>query len=360
MSRFMSRRHLGLEAYVPGEQPRNRAYVKLNTNESPFPPSEGVTKAVQQEAEKLRLYSDPECRDLVDAVAEFYGIDAGQVLMTNGSDEALEYVFQAFGDKFNTFAFPDITYGFYPVFAQLYSIPFEEIPLQRDFTIATEDYRDIGKNIVIANPNAHTGIALSLNQIETIISTNREHVVVIDEAYVDFGGESAVPLIKKYDNLLVIRTFSKSYSLAGARLGICMGNKSIIRDLNTIKYSKNPYNVNRMTMAAGLGAIEEVDYYEEKCKIIAKNRDGLKVRLRAKGFYVLDSSANFLLIAHESISGQRMFEALKEKGFLVRHLDIARLDNYNRVTIGTESQMNRLVEAIEEVIEEESKQGGVL
>lgn len=350
MSRFMSRRHDALETYTPGEQPKNFTYIKLNTNESPFPPSEGVSEAVEKESRNLQLYSDPECRELHEKAAEFFGVKPEQVLMTNGSDEILNFAFMAFGDEANGFAFPDITYGFYPVFAKLHRIPFEEVPLKEDFSIDVREYEHIGKNIVIANPNAPTGLCLSLEEIERIVSTNLDHVAVIDEAYVDFGGKSCLPLIQKYDNLLITRTFSKSYSLAGARLGFGIGNEALIADLNTIKYSTNPYNVNRMTMAAGVAALEDWKYYKENCDTIIENRIYTKNKLEEMGFSVTDSKANFLFVSHPALKNEILYQKLKEKGILIRHFSLARIADYNRITIGTRAQMDALIEAVEAIL----------
>ena len=253
MSRFFSQKYSTLVPYTPGEQPKDMKYIKLNTNESPYLPSKGVFDAVKSEAERLHLYSDPECSVLTKKIADLYGVDKSEVLVTNGSDEVLNFVFMAFCDSDRGIAFPDITYGFYSVFAKINNVKYREIPLKDDFTIDVNDYIGINENIVIANPNAPTGIYLSLEEIEKIAKSNPENVVIIDEAYIDFGGQSAVGLTKKYDNLLVTMTFSKSRSMAGGRIGFGIGNKALINDLNTIKYSTNPYNVNRLSQIAEIG-----------------------------------------------------------------------------------------------------------
>ena len=357
MSRYFSSRHNSLTPYTPGEQPKNLgSFIKLNTNESPFPPSPGVVAAAEKEAGRLQLYSDPQCRDLHGAMADFLGVGADQVLMTNGSDEILNFAFMAFGDVEHPFAFPAISYGFYPVFANLNGIPYREIPLKDDLSIDPADYENLGMNIVIANPNAPTGLLLSVDEIERIVATNQDHVVIIDEAYIDFGGESCLPLIKKYDNLLVTRTFSKSYSLAGARLGFGVGAPSLIADLNTIKYSTNPYNVNRMTMAAGVAAVNDHAYYEQNCKTIMANRENAKSRLEELGFTVTDSKANFLFAAHPAISGEALYGALKEKQILIRHFSLPAIANYNRITVGTAEQMDALLSAIETILKGDSLQ----
>lgn len=344
MSRFFSEKYAALTPYTPGEQPKDTQYVKLNTNESPFPPPQSVLDAVKTEAGKLQLYSDPESSLLTQKTAEVLGVKPTQVLMTNGSDEGLNFAFMAFCDKTHPIAFPDITYGFYPVFAQLNGIPYAEIPLREDFSIGVEDYIGLGKNIVIANPNAPTGMALSRAQIEEIIKSNPDNVVIIDEAYVDFGGESCVPLVEKYDNLLVTQTFSKSRSLAGARLGMVIGNEKLIADLNTVKYSTNPYNVNRMTAAAGYAALCEREWFENNCKTIQENRAYTARELEKLGFFVLNSQTNFLFVKSDKISGKTLYESLKSEGVLVRRFNGKRIADFLRVTIGTKAQMDIFLE----------------
>lgn len=352
MSRFFSNKYSTLEAYTPGEQPKDMKYIKLNTNESPFSPSESVIKAVTGEATRLQLYSDPECTPLVAKCAELYGVSTAEVLMTNGSDEILNFAFMAFCDDKRPIVFPEITYGFYSVFAELNHIPYEQIPLRDDFTIDVNDYIGINKNIVIANPNAPTGTALSLCDIEKIVSSNPNNVVIIDEAYVDFGAQSAVSLIHKYDNLIVTQTFSKSRSLAGARLGYGIACEALINDMNTIKYSTNPYNVNRMTMMAGYNALCDNDYYMDNCKTIIKNREYTKKSLEALGFSVLDSSANFLFAKSDKIGGEALYLALKKNGILVRHFSKEKIKDFNRITIGTREQMEALISTIEKILKE--------
>lgn len=352
MSRFFSSKYSSLEPYTPGEQPRDMKYIKLNTNESPFPPSSAVIEAVREEGGRLQLYSDPECTPLVAKCAELYGVKKTQVLMTNGSDEILNFAFMAFCDKDNPIVFPDITYGFYPVFAELNGIPYEQIPLRDDFTIDVNDYIGINKNIVITNPNAPTGIALSLDEIEKIVKSNPNNVVIIDEAYVDFGAQSAVSLVDKYDNLIVTQTFSKSRSLAGARLGFGIACEALINDMNTIKYSTNPYNVNRMTMMAGYMALCDNDYYMNNCKTIIENRSYTKSALEALGFEVLLSSANFLFAKSDKIAGEELYLKLKQNGILIRHFTKERIKDFNRITIGTLEQMKIFIQATEKIIRE--------
>ena len=352
MSRFFTSKLSSLVPYTPGEQPKDMEYIKLNTNESPYPPSKGVLEAALNEAGKLHLYCDPVCRSATEKLAEIYNVDFDEVLLTNGSDEILNFAFMAFCDKDNPIVFADITYGFYPVFANLNGIPYEIIPLNDNFEIDINDYIGINKNIVIANPNAPTGRYLEPQEIEKIVSSNKNNVVIVDEAYIDFGGESVIPLTKKYDNLLVTGTFSKSRSLAGGRLGFGIGCKDLIRDLNTIKYSTNPYNVNRMTQAAGYAALCDNDYYMSNCKTIIENREFTRAQLEALGFYVLPSKANFVFAKSDKISGEELYLRLKEKGILVRHFSKERIKEFNRITIGTKEQMEALISATKEILKE--------
>ncbi len=350
MSRFFTEKYSSLVPYTPGEQPQDMQYVKLNTNESPYPPSEGVTLAAQNESRRLQLYSDPECVLLRKKMSEVFGLKPGQILMVNGSDELLNFAFMAFADEKRPLAFADITYGFYPVFAQLNHIPYTEIPLKDDFTLDINDYIGINKNIVIANPNAPTGIGISLEDIEKIVKSNPDNVVVIDEAYIDFGGESAVPLIEKYDNLIVSGTFSKSRSMAGARLGFGIANEALIADMNTVKYSTNPYNVNRMTGAAGIAALEDNEYYMANCRKIQQTRAWTVTELEKLGFTVLPSKANFVFAKSEKISGEKLYTELKKNGVLIRHFTKPKICEYNRITIGTPEQMKILIDTIKKII----------
>lgn len=352
MSKFFSKKYEKLVAYVPGEQPRDRNYNKLNTNESPFPPSPYAARLARQEAGNLELYSDPDMRDLVKMAAEKLNVEEHEIVFTNGSDDILNFAFMAFCDDEHPAAFADITYGFYNVFAAVQQVPFEEIPLKEDFTINVEDYIGINKTIFIANPNAPTGIALSKAEIERIIESNPNNVVVVDEAYVDFGAESCKDLIHKYDNLLVTQTFSKSRSLAGGRLGFGMGCKELIADLNTLRYSTNPYNVNRMTMAAGVGALADEKYFRDCVDEIIKIREYSKQELKELGFVMTDSKANFIFAEHPKMSGEDIYLKLKEKGILIRHFKGGRLDNFNRITVGSMEQMEALFEALREILPE--------
>ena len=352
MSRFLSEKYSSLTPYTPGEQPKERKYIKLNTNESPFPPSKKAVEASRRAAESLELYSDPEIKRLTEKIAEMCRVAPECVICTNGSDEILNFAFMAFCDREHPAVFPDITYGFYPVFAELNGVPYKEIPLREDFTVNVDDYVGINKNIFIANPNAPTGISISLDEIERIVSSNPDNIVVIDEAYVDFGGESAVALTQKYDNLLVTQTFSKSRSMAGARLGFGVACPSLIADLNTIRYSTNPYNVNSMTMAAGLGALEDEEYTRSNCRTVIENREYAAQKLKNLGFTLTDSKANFLFAKHERLDGGDLYKKLRERGILIRHFTKARVSDYNRITVGSRDEMDALISAISDILEE--------
>ncbi|MBP3626715.1 MAG: histidinol-phosphate transaminase [Clostridia bacterium] len=349
MSRFLDEKFSGLKEYVPGEQPRDKKYIKLNTNESPFPPSDSVLEAVNsEEVKNLRLYSDPSNKALKEKLAEIYEVTSDNIYVSNGSDDILNFAFMAFGDR--GAAFPDITYGFYKVFAKLYVIDTQIIPLEEDFSIDENKYFGLDKLIVIANPNAPTGLSLSLDKIEKIVSSNKNSVVLIDEAYVDFGGESCYELIDKYDNLLVVRTFSKSRSLAGARLGFAIASKEIIKDLEKLKFSTNPYDINRLTQAAGVAALNQDDYYTANCKKIIENREFTANALKEMGFSVIDSDANFLFVKSDKISGLDFYLKLKEKGVLIRHFTDERICEYNRVTIGSREEMEIFLEKTAEIL----------
>lgn len=353
MSKFFSCEFSSLEPYTPGEQPKNQKYIKLNTNESPFAPSENVSEAAFEAAKTLRLYSDPTCGKLHKKLAEVLGVCENEVITGNGSDEILNFCFMAFCNRKNGCAFPEISYGFYPVFAQLNKIPADKIALREDFSINPDDYCGIGKTVIIANPNAPTGLALSVCEIEKILKSNPQNVVVVDEAYVDFGAQSVLPLIKKYDNLVVVGTFSKSRSLAGARLGFAAANSELINDLNTIKYSTNPYNVNSMTAACAVAALESNGYYMENCRKIIENRAYTKSKLEQLGFFVLDSKANFLFARCNQIGGEDYYSKLRQKGVLVRHFDSEKIKDFVRVTIGTKEQMETFIEKTKEILKGE-------
>lgn len=351
MSNFLNKKLQGLEAYTPGEQPQDKKYIKLNTNESPFPPSENVIKAInEQQVGDLRLYSDPECKKLRKAMAAHYNVNENNIFLSNGSDDILNFAFMAYGQ--DGAAFADITYGFYGVFAELYGIEPTIIPLKEDFTLDTAAFCNQNKLVVIANPNAPTGMDIPLAEIEKILKSNPQNVVLIDEAYVDFGGTSCVELTKKYQNLLCVGTFSKSRSLAGARLGFCIANSQLIADLEKIKYSTNPYNINRLTQLAGEKAIGDNDYYTDNCKKIMENREYTKRELEALGFTVLNSKANFLFAKSDKIGGSELYERLKENGVLIRHFTNKRIEEFNRITIGSREEMEIFISKVKEIVGE--------
>lgn len=351
MSRYLKEELQVLRAYTPGEQPQDQVYIKLNTNESPYPPAPSVAAAItRQEVEQLRLYSDPTGAELKGKLAGLYGVKPENVFLSNGSDEVLNFAFLAFGAE--GVAYPDISYGFYPVFAQLYQLDAVEIPLKEDFTVDYRDYCGIGRMVVLANPNAPTGRSIPVAEIRQICQTNRDHVVLIDEAYVDFGGETALPLVQEFDNLLVTRTFSKSRCLAGGRLGYAFGSRALIEDLEKIKYSTNPYNLDRLTLRLGVATVEAEDYYREKCAAICRTRQWTAGQLEAMGFQVLPSLTNFLFAKTEAMDGEVLYQALKARGILVRHFSNPRICQYNRITIGTQAQMEQLVQTLKEVLYE--------
>lgn len=357
MSKYFSSKFASLEPYVPGEQPQDMSYVKLNTNESPFDPPKEVVPVIRDASRNIRLYSDPESAELRQAIADYYGLEPENVMATNGSDEALNYAFMAFCDEEHPIVFPEITYGFYPVIATLNNIPFETISLREDYTIDSREYEGINKNICIANPNAPTGIAMALEEIEQIVRTNPDNIIIIDEAYVDFGARSAVPLLYRYDNLLVTQTFSKSRSLAGGRLGFILGAKDLIADMNTLRNASNPYNINRMTAKAGIVTLRENTYFRNSCQAIQFNRRYTSRALEALGFEILPSSANFLFVRSDRIGGEELYRKLKEKGVLIRHFSDPKISDWNRVTIGTKVQMDIFLAKVEEIFVEQDEEG---
>ena len=352
MSKFLSPTLAAVTPYTPGEQPQDQQYIKLNTNESPYLPSPAVIAAVSEhEVEKLRLYSDPACADLLKAAAAHFGLQPEQIMPGNGSDENLFFALRAFCDADHPLAYADITYGCYGVWCGLMHIPSHIIPLKEDFTLDPKDYYGLNQTIVLANPNAPTGIALPRAEIEGILKANPNNVVIVDEAYVDFGGESCVPLIDQYENLLVVQTFSKSRQLAGARLGLAMGNAKLIADLNRVKFSLNPYNINRLTLKAGQAALEDTAYFEKTRAAIMDTRAWTMQQLTDRGFTVLDSRANFVFASTGRINGGELYKELKKNGILVRHFDAPRIENWLRITIGTPEQMQALMDAVDKILE---------
>lgn len=351
MSRFLSSRLQSLQAYTPGEQPRDRKYIKLNTNESPYPPSPRVLDAVSREAvSALNLYPDPTCKMLREKLAARYGVGEDMVFVSNGSDDILNFCFMAFCNKEKGMAYADITYGFYSVFAQLHCVPSCVIALKDDFTVDVKAFEECGMNVVIANPNAPTGIMLPLEDIKRIAFANRDSVVMVDEAYVDFGGESALSLLPECDNIIVVRTFSKSRSMAGARLGFAIASPELIADLELIKYSTNPYDINRLTQIAGAAAIDSDEYYFDNAKKIIETREYTAQRLTAAGFKVIPSKANFIFATYPGVCGEKLYSILKEKGILVRHFGSVRIKEYIRITIGTKEEMDVLCGTLEDIV----------
>ena len=353
MSKYLSSKYSTLEPYVPGEQPQDMGrYIKLNTNESPFGPSPKALAFAADNTRSLNLYSDPNSAELTKALAKTYGVEYANVLATNGSDEILNFAFMAYTDKENPALFADITYGFYPVFAELNGSAYEIVPLREDFTLCVDDY--IGKRgtVFIANPNAPTGVAIPASEIERLAASDLNRVVVVDEAYVDFGAESCVELTRKYENILVCQTFSKSRSFAGGRLGYGIASRQIIADLNAIKYSTNPYNVNSMTSAMGIGILSDPDYMKANCRTIMENRAYTVDGLEKLGFRVLPSSANFIFVSSPKVEGGAYYRRMKEKGILVRHFDKKSISAWCRVTIGSSDSMEAFLRASKEILDE--------
>ena len=348
MSRFLSPEALRCAPYTPGEQPRDQKYIKLNTNESPFPPSPKVLEALSRaEAEKLYLYSDPTCAALNAAIARRYGLSPENVISGNGSDEILAFAFRAFCGEGKGAAFADITYGFYEAQAALFDLEARRVPLREDFSLKVEDYLDFPGTVVLANPNAPTGMTVPASDIRRLLEKDPDRVVVVDEAYVDFGAESCVPLVREYENLLVTQTMSKSRSLAGGRIGFALGSPELIADLNRVKYSFNPYNVNRLSLLAGAAAMEDEDYFQSCCRAVRENRAWTAGALEERGFTVLPSSANFLFAKSGRLPGGELYRRLKEAGILVRWFDKDRIRDFVRVTIGSREQMEALIEQID-------------
>ncbi|HIZ55859.1 MAG TPA: histidinol-phosphate transaminase [Firmicutes bacterium] len=347
MSRFISKRIQEMSVYVPGEQPQGGNFIKLNTNENPYPPSPMVTAALREmPADKPKLYPDPSCMALKRAIAEFYKLDAKEVFVGNGSDEVLSSAFRAFFDEGDKVYFADITYGFYKVYSSLYGLQATEIPLATDFHIELSDYMGLDGHMLIANPNAPTGLYHTRQEMEAVIQANPDRLVIIDEAYIDFGGESCIPLIRKYDNLLVVQTFSKSRALAGMRLGFGIGSPALVEALEKVKFSMNPYNINQMTMAAGIASMQDRGYFEETTRKIVATRERFSAELQARGFTVLPSRTNFVFAKSQTLSGRELYEYLKDRKILVRHFDVPRISEYLRISIGTDQEMDALLAAL--------------
>ena len=331
--------------YTPGEQPKKRDIIKLNTNENPYSPAPGVQKVLKKfETDRLRLYPDPASSELVDAIASEYGVRSSQVFAGVGSDDVLAMAFMTFFNSKKPILFPDITYSFYDVWAEVFRIPYETVPLDEDFQICTKDYQRENGGVIFPNPNAPTGVLMPLEQVEEIIRANQDVVVIVDEAYIDFGGVSALPLIEKYENLLVVQTFSKSRSMAGMRIGYAFGSEKLIAYLNDVKYSFNSYTLNSLTIEMGTAAILDEAYFKKTTQKIIATRERTKEELRALGYRMDDSKSNFLFVTHDTISMEKLFEDLKKKDIYVRHFSKPeRIANYLRITIGTDEEMNTLI-----------------
>ena len=337
--------------YVPGEQPRRADIIKLNTNENPYPPAPGVRAlALSVDTDSLRLYPDPGAAALTGALADYYGLKPEQVFVGVGSDDVLAMAFLTFFNSDRPILFPDITYSFYSVWADLFRIPYERPALDADFRIRKEDYFRENGGVIFPNPNAPTAIFEELDTVEEIIRHNQDSVVIIDEAYVDFGGESALRLIDTYDNLLVVQTFSKSRSMAGLRIGYAMGSPELIQAMNDVKYSYNSYTMNRPSQILGVAAIKDDEYFRETLEKIITTRESAKNRLERLGFAVTDSRANFLFAAHPDYPAEELFVMLKEAGIYVRYFKAPRIDNYLRITVGTDEQMEVLYRCLEDII----------
>lgn len=353
MSKYLSKLARTIEPYVPGEQPRDKKYIKLNTNENPYPPSSLVTEAIRSEAgENLRLYPDPECLDLRRELALYHGLDQEQVFVGNGSDEILAFCFLAFFDPGRAVLFPDITYSFYPVYASLFGINYRTVPLNDDFSVPVELYTRDNGGIILANPNSPTGKCLAVQDIVRILESNQDKVVIIDEAYIDYGGESVIQYIPRYPNLLVIRTFSKSRSLAGLRVGFAFGNEVLIEGLRRIKNSINSYTLDRIALAGAQAALKDEEYFQKTRDLVIRTREETCLKLIELGFSIVESAANFIFIKHSRCSAQIMFRKLREKGILVRFYNLPRINDYLRVTIGTDEEMKAFVKGVGDILAE--------
>lgn len=351
MNKYWSALAGGLVPYVPGEQPQDKKYIKLNTNESPYGPSPKVLEAIREETgDQLKLYPDPNCGRLLEAAAESYGVKKEQIFAGNGSDEVLAFSFMAFFDPGRTIIFPNITYSFYPVYASLFKLDYVNTPLDSEFNIPTDDMLDSCGGVILANPNAPTGKALPLKGIKRILDGNPDNVVIVDEAYIDYGGESALPLINEYSNLLVIQTLSKSRALAGMRIGLAFGDSELINALNSVKNSFNSYTLDRLAICAGVAALKDSAYYNETTAKVVSTRERFTRELRARGFKVADSAANFVFAGHQRVQADILFRELKERGILVRHFKHPVVDNYLRISMGTDDEMDYVIKEIDTIL----------
>ena len=338
--------------YVPGEQPNKKGMVKLNTNENPYPPAPGVEKVLREmDTDVLRLYPDPTIRLLVEELAHFYHLGKDQVFVGVGSDDVLAMAFLTFFNAEQPILFPDISYSFYPVWCDLFRIPYQTQPLDEKLCIVKEDYYKANGGIVLANPNAPTSIYAALTDIEDIIKNNQDSIVIIDEAYVDFAGKSAIELINMYENILVVQTFSKSRSMAGMRIGYAMGNPNLIKALNDVKYAFNSYTMNHTAILAGVEAVKDAQYFEECKRKILETRTKSEKRLQELGFSFPESGANFIFATHERIPAKDIFEKLRSQDIYVRYFNLPRINNYLRITMGTDEEMNQLFDSLQTIIQ---------
>ena len=337
--------------YVAGEQPDRNNMIKLNTNECPYPPAPGVKKVMEEmDIDKFRLYPDPEAKELTDAIAEFYEVNPEQIFVGVGSDDVIANAFMTFFNSDKPILFPDITYSFYDVWAEVHRIPYKRISLDNNFRINPNDYKSENGGIIFPNPNAPTGVLESVEMIEDIIKANPNSIVMIDEAYIDFGGESCLKLIDKYENLLVIQTFSKSRSMAGMRIGFAMGNSKLIKYLNDVKFSVNSYTMNQLSQICGAESVRDEKYFKNTVELIINTREKTKTALAELGFEFTDSKSNFLFVKHNSVKAKYIFEELKKKKIYVRYWNKPRIDNYLRITVGTPEEMSKLISALKEIV----------
>jgi len=337
--------------YTPGEQPKISNIIKLNTNECPYPPAPSVKKALDGfEYESLRLYPNPGSGVLINALSDYYNVPSDQIFVGVGSDDVLSMAFLTFFNSDKPILFPDITYSFYDVWADLYRITYKQIPLDEEFRIKKEDYYVENGGVIFPNPNAPTGLVEDLDMIEDILKNNRDVVVIVDEAYIDFGGKSALPLIDKYENLLVVQTFSKSRAMAGMRIGFAFGSKKLIKYLNDAKFSFNSYTMNRTSLELGAATLADDKYFKDVCEKIIATRERIKPQLAELGFIFPDSSSNFIFAKHKTVSGKKIFEELRKRGIIVRRWDLPRISEYLRITVGTDEQMDTLIESLREIV----------
>lgn len=350
MSRFFNSIYKDIVPYTPGERPSDKKYIKLNTNESPYAPAPGVITAMQAEAAGLNLYNDPGCNDFLKAAADYHGLTPDYIFAGNGADEVLQYALLAFFGQGTKGVCSDITYPYYKGYFQSFGLEHSLLPLNDDFSINVEDFASADENVILVNPNAPTGLCLPINEVEKIVAANKDRIVLVDEAYVDYGGESCLPLVKKYDNLLVVRTFSKSRNLAGGRIGYAVGDPTLIGDMNTLKAVINPYNLNTMAQAGGIASFADEAYFRTCVDKVIAAREMFTEGLRELGFRVLDSKANFVFACHEKKQGGDLYRQLKAEGVLVRYYNAPRIDNWIRVSIGTMDDMKAVLDILKKIL----------